>query len=133
MESPSAAPLASITRARAVMLTTFRRDGSPIGTPVWLVVRNGLLHVTTAASSGKVKRIRRNPRVRVAACTQLGRVTGPVLDGEARILDAAGTTEALAAIRRRYGLLDLVFTLLNRLQGQGEEIALEIILRDHTA
>ena len=115
-----------IAHARAILLTTFRRDGSPVGTPIWFVVRNGTIYATTTATSGKVKRIRNTSRVLVAPCTQLGKVTGPTYEGRARVLTEQEMREVLSAIRRRYGILDLIFSLLNRFQGQNEEVALEL-------
>lgn len=112
--------------ARAIMLTTFRESGAPVGTPVWLVVEEGRILATTTASSGKVKRIRTDPRVTVAPCTQLGRVTGPVYEATARLMGSRETETALAAIRRRYGLLDRLFSFVNKLQGESEEVGIEI-------
>lgn len=115
-----------MARARAIMLTTFRRSGEPVGTPVWLVVEEGRILLTTTAASGKVKRIRNDPRVTVAPCTQFGRVTGPVRDARARLMGREETEAALAAIRGRYGLMDRFFSFVNRLQGETEEVGVEI-------
>ena len=53
-------------------LTTYRRDGTPVSTPVWFVEEEGRLFVTTAADSHKAKRLRRNPAAMVAPCTARG-------------------------------------------------------------
>jgi PPOX class probable F420-dependent enzyme len=70
-------------------ITTFRRDGTEASTPVWFVSDDlrTRLFVATGAETWKVRRIRRNPRVRVAPCTARGKVTGEPLDGIARIVD----------------------------------------------
>jgi PPOX class probable F420-dependent enzyme len=70
-------------------LTSFRRDGSAVATPVWFVAENGHLLVETDADSYKVKRIRRDAHVRVAACDARGRLRGEPVDAEARILPKA--------------------------------------------
>src|SRR5437867_2586309 len=57
-------------------LTTFRRDGSAVATPVWFVHDFDRLLVQTDGSSGKVQRLQRNPHAIVAPCTARGRVTG---------------------------------------------------------
>lgn len=93
----------AIVAARYVALTTFRRDGTPVATPVWLAPRDGTLVVFTDRASGKVKRLRADARVRVAPCDWRGRVRGPALDATAELTDAAGTLGVLAAIRARYG------------------------------
>lgn len=120
-------PLAALARSRAILLTSFQSDGRPVATPVWFAARDGRLIVTTSPQSGKVKRLRRNPAITVAPCTQRGRATGPAVAGTARLLDADDTRTALGLIRRRYGVLDRLFSLINRLQGQREEIGIEII------
>ena len=58
---------APVFRGRYLSITSYKHDGRGVATPVWLVVRDGRLLVETDAASGKVKRIRRNPQVRVAA------------------------------------------------------------------
>jgi PPOX class probable F420-dependent enzyme len=67
-------------------LTSFRRDGSAVATPVWIVAENGHLLVETDADSYKVKRIRRDAHVRIAACDARGRLRCEPVDAEARIL-----------------------------------------------
>ncbi|MFI7382733.1 PPOX class F420-dependent oxidoreductase [Streptomyces sp. NPDC049813] len=94
-----------IRRSKYISLTTYRKDGTPVPTPVWHVVRDEHeLLVITAADSWKVKRIRNNGAVTVTACDLRGR-TAPgaaTLSGSARLLDAAGTKAAEAAVGRRY-------------------------------
>lgn len=127
MTETAAAPgFEGLARARAILLTTFRGSGEPVGTPVWLVVEDKKILMTTTAASGKVRRIRDDPRVTVAPCTQFGRVTGTTREATARLLGPQETQTALASIRRRYGLLDLLFSFVNRLQGEVEEIGIEI-------
>jgi PPOX class probable F420-dependent enzyme len=95
---------ADIGRSRYVSLTTYRRDGTPVATPVWHVVSGGELFVVTEASSWKVKRIRNDGRVVVTACNVRGRTapdaTGAT--GTARLLDEAGTAAARRLLARRY-------------------------------
>jgi PPOX class probable F420-dependent enzyme len=66
------------------MLTTFRRSGQAVATPVSLVVDGGRLYFATPADSGKAKRLARNDHVMVAPCTPSGRVTGQTISGRAR-------------------------------------------------
>jgi uncharacterized protein len=67
-----------------VSLTTFRRDGTAVSTPVWFVPENGSLLVETDGNSYKVKRIRRNDNVSVASCNATGHVTETSFQGEPR-------------------------------------------------
>ena len=91
-----------LARSKYVSLTTFRRDGTPVATPVWVARQGDELVVYTARSSGKVKRLRNDDRVLVAPCDMRGRVTGDVVEGTARLQDDAAS--AIASIRRKYRL-----------------------------
>jgi uncharacterized protein len=69
---------------RYVRLVTFRRDGTPVATPVWFARdAEGRLIVYSAPDAGKLKRVRNNGRVEVAPCTAKGVATGPMLPATA--------------------------------------------------
>ena len=87
-----------------VSLTTFRRSGAPIATPVWAAPDGDALIVWTRADSGKVTRLRHTSRVTVAPCDVRGRVEGPPVDGAAEFVARDAWPGALAALRRTYGL-----------------------------
>jgi uncharacterized protein len=88
-------------------ITSFRRDGSGVATPVWFVQEAGRLLVQTDADSGKVKRIRRNPQVLVAPCTATGRLLADPVPARAEFLPDAelGRVERLLAAKYRIDLL----------------------------
>ena len=86
-----------------VSLTTFRRTGVPVSTPVWAAPDGDTLVVWTRTDSGKVKRLRHTTRVTVAPCDFRGRVEGPAVDGTATFVDHAEWPGALDALRRAYG------------------------------
>ena len=69
-----------------ISLTTFRKSGAGVATPVWFGEDNDKLYVMTRSDSGKYKRIRNNPRVTVAPCTIRGKVIGPQFEATARIV-----------------------------------------------
>ncbi|WP_406279185.1 PPOX class F420-dependent oxidoreductase [Embleya sp. NBC_00896] len=99
-----------------VLLTTFRRDGRAVGTPVWVVRDGDALGVWTARDSGKVKRIRNSGRVTVAECDARGKVRGEAVDGHAELLDAAATDRYRDLIRRKFGVLGRVTLFGSRLR-----------------
>ena len=87
-----------------VSLASFRRDGREVRTPVWVARDGDDLVVYTNARSGKVKRIRRDGRVRLAACDARGGLRGEWSEGRARLRDDSSARDrGLAAIRRKYG------------------------------
>jgi PPOX class probable F420-dependent enzyme len=102
---PSDVPsLDTLASSPYAMVTTFRKDGRAVGTPVWIVPFGNGLAIWTVPSFGKVKRIRRDPRVTVATCDLRGNNVGPAAPGRASILDDAGTEAVREALRRKYGI-----------------------------
>ena len=111
-------------------LVTFRRDGREVATPVWFADVGGRLYVYTEAGSGKVKRLRNDPRVRVAECTFAGKVTGPWREGTAKLLEHPGViANAFRGLRRKYGWQYLITTAAAWLSRRiGRRRVLEIVL-----
>ena len=102
---PAAA--APVFRGRYLSITSYKRDGRGVATPVWFVQRDGRLLVETDAASGKVKRVRRNPQVRVAVCTASGRLRGEQVPAVAEILPDSeiGAVERLIADKYRFDMI----------------------------
>src|SRR5512146_615348 len=80
-------------------LVTFRKSGAAVHTPVWFAEQDGRLYVMTRSDSGKMKRIRNNPRVEVAPCTMRGRPLASPAPALARL--AADQQAGRGAIRRK--------------------------------
>ena len=106
------------SRDRYVSLTTFRRDGTPVPTPVWFApLDDGRLAVVTDAEAGKRKRLRNDPRCTVAACDVRGRVHGPAIAARAEVVDdASAMRPGLLALGARYGPPWWAFNLGRRLR-----------------
>jgi PPOX class probable F420-dependent enzyme len=94
-----------IGAGKYVLLTTFRKDGTPVPTPLWVVRDGADLSVWTPTVAAKVKRIRRNTAVTVAECDFRGNPRGEPVPGTARILDAAATERVRALLRKKYGVM----------------------------
>ena len=92
--------LLELGEEKYISLTTFKRDGTPVSTPVWVAREDGRLLVWSAAGAWKVKRIRRDGHVRVAPCSGMGKVRGAPLDGKATILGDTTSVERL--LRRKH-------------------------------
>ncbi|HZN16350.1 MAG TPA: PPOX class F420-dependent oxidoreductase [Acidimicrobiales bacterium] len=84
------------------VLVTYKRDGTPMPTPLWFGVGNGKVYAETG-ESGKAKRIRNNPKVRVAPSDSRGKPTAPPFLGTARVIDAGENAAADRFIQANYG------------------------------
>jgi len=90
-----------------VSLTTFRKNGVGVPTPVWFGEEGDKLYVMTASRLGKAKRLRNNPQVRIAPCTIRGKVTGPEFPATARTLPKEDHARARKIINRKYWMARL--------------------------
>jgi uncharacterized protein len=95
-------------RGSYLLVTTFRKDGTPVPTPVWVGRDGDELIVWTRTTAGKVKRIRNNPVVELTECDLRGKPRGETVKGTARILDAAGTERGRRTVRKKYGIAGFV-------------------------
>ena len=95
-------------------LTTYRRNGTPVGTAVWFAeADDGTLWVMTPHNTGKVKRVRRNPVAQVAPSTPRGRALGSAVAGVIDIVDDKQLARhADESLRKKYGWMRLGFDLL---------------------
>ena len=122
----------SLTPYKQCSIATFRKNGQRVNTPVWFGLERGKIYVATEDPSGKVKRIRNNPQVEVAACNLTGSLRGEWMPGTARLLSAGEIPVAEQAITRRYGLgrkIFLVFYPLMLSAKKLEKVYLEIVPR----
>lgn len=97
------AAIDTLAQDNYISLTTFKRDGTGVATPVWVTREGDHLYVITDSDSGKAKRLRNFSRVMVAPCDMRGRVTGASVDATAELLDEERTGFVMGLITEKYG------------------------------
>jgi len=107
----------AVLTAQYVALTTYRRDGTPVTTPVWAAAEGESLYLFTNASAGKVKRLRNSSRAAVAPCTASGKVTGAQLPAEAFNLASDQMPKVWGLLIKKYGIAARLFATYDRLRG----------------
>lgn len=117
-----------IGKGSHVSLTTFRRNGQAVPTPVGGVVQDGTLYVLTPPETGKVKRIRNNPQVTIAPCNMKGVVPAgaPTVGATARLLDPVETARVEEMMRRRFFMYRLVHLLDRVLRRERRLVAIAV-------
>jgi uncharacterized protein len=103
------------------LLTTFRKSGEPIPTPVWFGLADSKVYLGSDAAAGKVKRIRSNPRVRLAPCSPRGKPLGSPVEGRARLLAPNESECAERALAANYGLFRKL------LEGVGNRLDVDVV------
>jgi uncharacterized protein len=101
-----------------VLVTTYRRDGRTVPTPVWVVRDGDALAIWTPTGAGKVKRVRRQPVVLVGPCDIRGNLSGDQVPGIATVLDADGTDRVRGLLKKKYGVMGRL-TLAGSLMRRG--------------
>lgn len=109
VNAPHSGSIAEIRACKRSLLVTYRRDGTPVPTPVWAAEAEGRLYVRTERTAGKVKRLRNDPRLLVAPCTVRGRPLGAPLEATARMLAIEDEPLAERVLAARYGLGRAIF------------------------
>lgn len=129
--TPTSPAFLALAGERYVSLTTYRKTGEPVSTPVWIGRDGDALIVLTPETSGKVKRLRNDPRVEMRPCSRRGKVADGArpTPGQAEILtERAGVERLKGIIRDKYGLEFRIFSLIEPLlyRGRNDE---RVILR----
>jgi uncharacterized protein len=99
-----------------INIETYKKDGQAVRTPVWFVVDNAKIYSRTDLNSGKVKRARNNPHVRIAPCDARGHPRGTWVDGEIRIADSSESEWANQLLNQKYGLQGRLVRTFNKLR-----------------
>lgn len=107
-----------MARTRYLSITSYRRDGSPVSTPVWCALIDGYLWCRSAARSGKVRRIAVHPRVLLAPCARDGTPTASPVPATATVVPRVERPDVYRLVVRRGGwwapLYDLWWTRVQR-------------------
>jgi PPOX class probable F420-dependent enzyme len=106
----AANPFAAFERQKYLSLETFRKSGEGVQTPVWFAAEEAggvdggaaALYIYTIGNTGKVKRIRNNPRVRIAPCDMRGNVSGEWIEARAEILQGDAAAHGMELLNRKY-------------------------------
>jgi hypothetical protein len=100
---PRTGSIEQVARHKRALLVTYRRDGTPVPTPVWAARDGDRLYVRSERASGKLKRLRSDPRLLVAPCTVRGKPLGAPFEARARTLDPVEEHVAERTLASRYG------------------------------
>lgn len=121
----SNADLSQFSGRQYLSIESFRKDGRGVRTPVWFAEGDGVYYVYTLADSYKIKRIRNNPRIRIAPCDARGGVKGEWVEATATILDENGERRAHELLNAKYGMIKRAMDVISKLR-QNKRAAIAI-------
>jgi uncharacterized protein len=99
------AAFAPVENAKTILLTTYKRDGTAVGTPVSIAFDGDRAFFRSYDKAWKTKRLRRDPRVLIAPATLRGKPTGPAIQARATLLEGEQARVAARALTRRQRVL----------------------------
>jgi len=104
-------PFSSLDGESYISLTTYRKSGKPVATPIWFAEADGKVYALTLVGSGKLKRLAHTPEVEVAACDVRGNIHGEAIPARATVHDADSDTGKYAnrQLGKKYGLMKHIF------------------------
>jgi PPOX class probable F420-dependent enzyme len=100
----SAGRLEELTNHKYINLETYKKSGQPVRTTVWFMVDNNLVYVVTSTDTGKAKRLRNNPSLRIVPSGFNGEPKGEWIDGRARFAEGSEAERAIQLRKKKYGL-----------------------------
>ncbi|WP_439660821.1 PPOX class F420-dependent oxidoreductase [Lentzea sp. HUAS TT2] len=110
--------ISELAEGKYLLLTTFRKNGTAVPTPVWVVPGESdeVIYAWSATDSGKVKRIRRSGDVEVGPCDVRGNPKGDSVKAHATLLDEAASDDVRSRISKKYGLFGWVTVFGSKLR-----------------
>ena len=95
--------LEQFSKQKYINLETYKRDNTPVKTPVWFVIDKGLVYIITRESTGKVKRLKNNQNVRIVPCSFKGEIKSEWVNGKAQKIMGSEADKVIKIRKKKYG------------------------------
>ena len=109
-----------------VMLESYAENGTPIQSPVWILEDGGIIYFRTDPRTGKVKRLQKNPKVRIAPADISGEILGSWVKGEAQFVEGEEAKRVFKLFRKKYGIVGRIIDFFNKLRGRRMSMVIQI-------
>jgi uncharacterized protein len=107
----------TIEKSKYILLETYKKDNTPVKTTVWFIHYDNQIYVVTRDKTGKIKRLRNNPKLRYSSCTFNGRTSEKGESGYAKFVDTETTNEILKIRKKKYGFMDSIARFMSKNKG----------------
>jgi PPOX class probable F420-dependent enzyme len=124
--------LSQFKQEKHIVIESYRKNGEPVRTTVWFVEDNGILYVRTDNRTGKVKRIRRNSKVRIALSNARGTLKSDWIDATAHVRVGADNEHIYSMLKKKYGIMWKAVRILQKFsRKQAKPIVLTIQVKNN--
>ncbi len=107
--------LETFEKAKYINIQTYKKNGQPISTPVWFIIKDNKIFFRTIHNSGKIKRIRNNNNVNFALCDIRGKIKGEWFEGLAKI-ENDSDNKILSQINKKYGISSILMKIFYKIK-----------------
>jgi hypothetical protein len=119
--------LSMFLNQKYINLETYKKDGTPVRTPVWFVIDNDLIFVITRDSTGKVKRLKNNQDVQIVSCSFKGKPKNEWMRGKAEKITGEEADMAIKLRKKKYGMSARLIGLFTSQKGSLIVYSIKII------
>ncbi|HEY7109319.1 MAG TPA: PPOX class F420-dependent oxidoreductase [Nitrososphaeraceae archaeon] len=123
--------LSQFSESKYISIETYKKNGTGVRTPVWFIIHQGLIYFRTDKKSGKVKRLKNNPHVKIAPCDIRGNIKKEWLDGKAHFANSEESSIAYGMIGKKYGVRAKLVRIVNKIRGK-RPVVLAILLNNNS-
>ncbi len=120
-------PLEQFSGQKYINLETYKRDGTPIRTPVWFVIDKDLIYVITRDSTGKVKRLKNNQHVRIVSCSFKGEPKNEWVKGKTEMITGEEVDSVIKLRKKKYGMFARLSGIFTAQKGNLVVYSIELI------
>ena len=120
--------LEQFTDQKYLNLETYKKDQTPIQTPVWFIIENDQIYITTKETTGKVKRLRNNQNGRIAICSMKGDIKGDWINvGLQRINEDSDVEKIVKLRKKKYGFSARLISMFTSQKGKTVAYSIEFL------
>ena len=113
-----------------ISLETYRKDQTPVKTPVWFIINNDRIHITTKETTGKVKRLKNNQNARIAICSMKGDIKSNWVNvGVQKITQESDVEKIVKLRKKKYGFSAKLISMFTSQKGKTVAYSLELLNR----
>ena len=122
--------LDQFTDQKYINLETYRKDQTPVKTPVWFIINNDRILITTKETTGKVKRLRNNQNARIAICSMKGDIKSNWVNvGVQKITQESDVEKIVKLRKKKYGFSARLISMFTSQKGKTVANSLELLNR----
>ncbi len=110
-----------------INLETYKKDGTPVRTPVWFVIDNDLIYIITRDSTGKVKRLKNNQDVRIVPCSFKGEPKNEWIEGKVEKIVGETADKVIKLRKKKYGMFATLAGMFTSKKGNLVVYSIELI------